>query len=178
MNTSVQLPAAVMTDIDGVWTDGGMYYDREGNEQKKFNTSDSAGILFLRALDIPVAIITGETTPMVTNRAAKLKIEHVRQGISDKVGEANDLCRILDISLDQVAYIGDDLNDMKLLREVGISGCPANGSDYVKGIVDIVTKKSGGDGAFREFVESILIAAGRFDEVLEKVVGVERSNWQ
>ena len=83
-----ELPAVFMTDIDGVWTDGGMYYDRTGNEFKKFNTSDSAGILFLRALGIPVAILTGEDTEMVSNRAAKLKVDYLRQGVSDKVAVA------------------------------------------------------------------------------------------
>ena len=79
------LPKLIITDIDGVWTDGGMYYDQTGNEFKKFNTSDSAGVLFARNLNIPVAIITGEDTQIVKRRAEKLKIEHLFLGISDKV---------------------------------------------------------------------------------------------
>jgi len=86
------LPKLVITDIDGVWTDGGMYYDQTGNEWKKFNTSDSAGVLFLRYLDIPVAIITGETTEIVARRAQKLNIEHLYQGVKNKVSVAKELC--------------------------------------------------------------------------------------
>lgn len=165
------LPKLVMTDIDGVWTDGGMYYDRTGNELKKFNTSDSAGVLFLRALKIPVAIITGEQSEMVEARAKKLRIVHLFQGVSNKVVVAEELCAELDITLSETAYIGDDINDLALLAKVGISGSPSNSPDYVKQTVDFVTANSGGEGAFREFVESILTNAGRFDEALQAVVG-------
>lgn len=178
---SGKLPSLVITDIDGVWTDGGMYYDRTGNEFKKFNTSDSAGVLFLRALDIPVAIITGEETEMVTARAKKLKLEHVYQGVSDKVGVATELCAKLKTNFDDVAYIGDDLNDILLLELVGIRGCPENAPDYVKKLVQIVTKTRGGEGAFREFVETILTQAGMLDEALNKVIegfGGEHRKWQ
>ena len=164
-----QLPSLVMTDIDGVWTDGGMYYDRTGNEWKKFNTSDSAGVLFLRALDIPFAIITGEETEMVAARAKKLKVEHLFQGVRDKVAVAAELCKKLGTSLETAAYIGDDLNDMPLLQRVGISGCPANSPEYVKRISQVVTQKMGGEGAFREFVEHMLTEAGKMDEALKIV---------
>lgn len=150
------LPKLVMTDIDGVWTDAGMYYDQTGNELKRFTTSDSAGILFLRQLGIPVAIITGEDTQIVARRAKKLKVEHLYQGISDKPAVARELCEKLGVSLEECAYIGDDLGDIKLLELVGISAAPANAPDYVKSRVDFVTKAKGGEGAFREFVETIL----------------------
>lgn len=175
------LPSLVITDIDGVWTDGGMFYDRTGNEWKKFSTSDSAGVLFLRALDIPVAIITGEQTEMVAARAKKLRIEYLFQGISDKVAVATELCKKLGTTLKQTAYIGDDLNDMALLQRVGISGCPANSPDYVKDLVQHVTTHKGGDGAFREFVEAILSQAGQFDDALAKVTqgfASEQPRWQ
>jgi 3-deoxy-D-manno-octulosonate 8-phosphate phosphatase (KDO 8-P phosphatase) len=154
------LPKLVITDIDGVWTDGGMYYDNTNNEWKKFNTSDSAGVLFLRHLNIPLAIITGEQTEIVARRAAKLKIEHLFQGIGDKVAVAKDLCASLQIDLRDVAYIGDDIGDYALLKQVGISGAPANSPNYIKDIVDLVTAKSGGEGAFREFVETMLNLSG------------------
>ena len=150
------LPKLVITDIDGVWTDGGMYYDNTGNEWKKFNTSDSAGVLFLRQLNIPLAIITGENTEIVARRAAKLKIEHLYQGVSDKLAVASSLCDDLGITLPDVAYIGDDLGDLKLLEAVGLSAAPANAPAYIKQAVDMVTGCRGGEGAFREFVESIL----------------------
>ena len=159
----MKLPKLIMTDIDGVWTDGGMFYDQTGNELKKFNTSDSAGILFARSLDIPVAIITGENTKIVSKRAEKLKIEYLYQGISDKVKIANELCNSLGLSLKETAYIGDDIGDYKLLKLVGYSCAPANASSYIQEIVDYVTTKKGGEGAFREFVEHII---NRFDKNL------------
>lgn len=176
-----ELPAVFMTDIDGVWTDGGMYYDRTGNEFKKFNTSDSAGILFLRALGIPVAILTGEDTEMVSNRAAKLKVDYLRQGVSDKVAVATEICDSLGIGLDRVAYIGDDLNDMKLLAAVGLSGCPSDSPRYVRQIVDVVVSKPGGGGAFRDFVETVLSRHGLLNEAIEQAVGVSvegKERWQ
>lgn len=177
----MELPTLVMTDIDGVWTDGGMYYDRHGNETKKFNTSDSAGVLFLRSFDIPLAILTGEKTEMVANRAAKLRIEHLYQGVSDKVAVATELCESLGTSLDRVGYIGDDLNDVRLLSVVGFSAAPANAPTYVKDLVDVVTTRAGGEGAFREFIETMLTRCGKLDDAIADVVGVqlsELSNWQ
>lgn len=161
------LPKLVITDIDGVWTDGGMYYDQTGNEWKKFNTSDSAGVLFLNLLNIPFAIITGEDTKIVKRRAEKLKVKHLFMGVKEKVAVAKTLCDNLGITLDDVAYIGDDINDMALLKLVGLSATPANAPSYIKDLVDIKLKTKGGDGAFREFVEEILIQNDLMDKVLE-----------
>lgn len=163
----MELPKLVLTDIDGVWTDGGMYYDETGNEWKKFNTSDSAGIIFCRMLDIPVGIITGEDTNIVARRAEKLKIDIVYQGIKDKLTVAQELCASMNIELDEVAYIGDDLGDIALLKAVGISCSPQNAPHYVKDVVDFVTKKNGGEGAFREFVETI-IGEKRLNKLLKE----------
>jgi 3-deoxy-D-glycero-D-galacto-nononate 9-phosphatase len=161
------LPKLVITDIDGVWTDGGMYYDQTGNEWKKFNTSDSAGVLFLRLLNIPVAIITGEQTEIVKRRAEKLKIDFLYQGISDKVAVAEELCEKLGIHFSEIAFIGDDLGDVPLLRKVGIAACPANAKHYIQDKATIVTESKGGEGAFREFVEIILEQNDQLDRVLE-----------
>lgn len=162
----MKLPKIILTDIDGVWTDAGMYYDQHGNELKKFNTSDSAGVLFSRKLDIPVGIITGEDTAIVKNRAGKLKIDILYQGITDKVSVALEICEKFEVSLEDVAYIGDDIGDYKLLKLVGFSGAPNNASDYIKDVVDFVTVKNGGEGAFREFVEHI-IGRERINHILE-----------
>ena len=112
------LPKLVLTDIDGVWTDAGMYYDQTGNEWKKFNTADSAGVLFCKHLSIPVGIITGEDTAIVQRRSEKLKIDYLFQGIQDKLTVATELCAKLNISLAEVAYIGDDLGDIALLKRL------------------------------------------------------------
>lgn len=158
----------VITDIDGVWTDGGMYYDQTGNEWKKFNTSDSAGVLFLRYLGIPVAIITSETTNIVKRRAEKLKIDLLYEGITDKLTCCLELCKKLNIDISEVAYIGDDLNDMPLLEAVGYSACPANAPIYVKRLCDYVTTTKGGEGAFREFVEYLIDQYGDMEAVLQQ----------
>lgn len=152
----MDLPKLVITDIDGVWTDGGMYYDNTGNEWKKFNTSDSAGVLFLKHLKIPLAIITGENTDIVVRRAKKLSVEYLYQGVKNKLAVAQSLCNELGINMQDVAYIGDDLGDINLLKNVGIAAAPSNAPQYVKQIVHFTTTARGGAGAFREFVETIL----------------------
>ena len=157
----------VLTDIDGVWTDGGMYYDQTGNEWKKFNTSDSAGVLFLRLLDIPMGIITGENTEIVLRRAVKLNISELHMGVKNKLELTKSLCEKYKITLKEVAYIGDDINDIQMLDAVGFSACPANAPDYVKSHATLVLKKKGGDGAFREFVEYILEDEGLFEKAIE-----------
>jgi 3-deoxy-D-glycero-D-galacto-nononate 9-phosphatase len=150
------IPKLIITDIDGVWTDGGMYYDQTGNEWKKFNTSDSAGVLFCKLKQIPVAIITGEKTEIVKRRSEKLKVDYLIQGAANKLKEALAICDQLNIKLTEVAFIGDDINDLELLKAVGISCAPANAPNYIKNAVNIVTKRKGGEGAFREFVEQVL----------------------
>ena len=149
-------PKLILTDIDGVWTDGGMYYDQTGNEWKKFHTYDSAGVLFAHQNEIPVGIITGEDTEIVARRAAKLKIDYLFQGVKNKLEVAENLCKELNISLDEVAYIGDDLGDIELLNNVGISATPNSAPEYVKKYSQMVMTKNGGEGVFREFVEKIL----------------------
>jgi len=157
-----------ITDIDGVWTDGGMYYDQAGNELKKFNTKDSAGIIFLHFLNIPVAIITGESTKIVEYRAKKLNIKYVYQGVKNKLEVAESLCKLLNININNVAYIGDDINDIALLKNSGLSACPANSPDYIKNIVNWILPINGGDGAFRYFVEKYLLEIGELQNILDK----------
>ena len=152
----MNVPKLVLTDIDGVWTDGGMYYDQTGNEWKKFNTSDSAGVLFCHKLNIPVGIITSEETEIVARRAKKLNVDYLYQAVTDKVKVAEELCDKLGITMQEAAYIGDDIGDMALLKRVGFSGAPSNAPNYVKELVKYVTQKKGGQGAFREFVEAII----------------------
>ena len=156
----MNLPKLILTDIDGVWTDGGMYYDQTGNEWKKFNTSDSAGVLFAHRLNIPVGIVTGETTEIVARRAEKLKVDYVFQGAKSKLSTVLELCKKMGIDIKDIAYIGDDIGDIELLRAVGISGVPANAPDYIKTLGDIDLQKKGGDGVFREFVEKIILLCG------------------
>lgn len=165
-----KLPRIIFTDIDGVWTDGGMYYDQLGNEWKKFNTADSAGVLFARTLGIPVGIVTGENTEIVARRAAKLKIDHVFQDVRNKLELVSRFCSENNIDLAETAYIGDDVNDIPLLKVTGFSASPANAPSYVKQHSQFITKTRGGDGAFREFVEEILRQHGVLEKAIAEVV--------
>ncbi len=150
------LPKLILTDIDGVWTDGGMYYDQTGNEWKKFHTYDSAGVLFAHMLKIPVGIITGENTEIVRRRAEKILVDYCYLGVKNKLEKALELCKEIGISLEEVAYIGDDINDLKLLNSVGFSAAPSSAPEYIKKHVKYITQKKGGEGAFRELVERLI----------------------
>lgn len=161
-----KLPKLILTDIDGVWTDGGMYYDQEGMELKRFHTYDSAGVLFAHHLGIPVGILTGENTNIVKRRSDKLKMDYLYLGCKDKVAVVSDLCSQLGITMEDVAYIGDDLNDMKLLKLVGWAGVPSSAPVYVQKLTNVKLSKKGGEGVFREFVEIIL-----GNDIVTKVIG-------
>ena len=151
-----KLPKLFLTDIDGVWTDGGMYYDGTDVELKKFNTYDSAGVLFAHKMGIPVGIITGENTNIVKRRADKLKVDYCFLGCKNKLETAENLCNQLGITLNDVAYIGDDINDVKLLKKVRWAGVPSSAPEYIRQLATVQLTKRGGEGVFREFVESIL----------------------
>ena len=156
MNKKSNLPKLILTDIDGVWTDGGMYYDCTDVELKKFNTYDSAGVLFAHYLSIPVGIITGENSEIVRRRANKLGVDYLYMGIKDKLLVAKQLCSELNLRFEEIAYIGDDLNDICLLKKVGWAGVPASAPLYMKAYSNVLLEKTGGEGVFREFVENII----------------------
>jgi len=160
----------VLTDIDGVWTDGGMYYDEHENEFKKFNTSDSAGVILLREMNILVGIISGEKTNIVRRRANKLKIEVVRLGIQQKLAAFDEISKQLDIPYENIAYIGDDVMDIPVLKVAGLSAVPAGVPDYISKHATWQMEKRGGEGVFREFAEKILISMGLFDKALALLI--------
>ncbi len=150
-----------LSDVDGVMTDAGMYYTESGDEFKKFNTHDGMGFNLLKRAGIKTGIITSEQTKMVERRAAKLKLDYVYQGkfFADKLSAALEICALENITIKEVAYIGDDVNCIELLKEAGIAACPFNAVKKVKEIPNIIhLKKSGGEGAVREFIDMILEA--------------------
>ncbi|WP_455388639.1 KdsC family phosphatase [Petrachloros mirabilis] len=144
------------TDVDGVLTDAGMYYSESGDELKKFNTRDGMGIKLLQKAGIITAIVTQERTKLVARRAEKLTIPEVHQGVMDKLSLVSEVAARHGFSLDQVAYIGDDVNDLETLKAVGFSATPADGLPQVAAVVDYVCSKKGGEGAVREVIEMIL----------------------
>ena len=146
------------SDVDGVLTDAGMYYSESGEELKKFNTRDGMGIKLLQRAGIITALVTQERTKLVARRAEKLMIPEVHQGVMDKLSLIRKMTERLGLSMDDVAYIGDDVNDVAALREVGFSATPADGMPQAAAVVDYVCRKKGGEGAVREIVEMILAA--------------------
>ncbi len=145
-----------LTDVDGVLTDAGMYYSENGDELKKFSTYDGMGISFLKKENIKVGILTSENRQLNSRRAEKLGLDFLYQGVKDKLKKAIEICDKEKIDLSEVAYIGDDINDLELLKNVGIAACPANAMESVKKIPGIyLLKRSGGEGAVREFIELI-----------------------
>jgi N-acylneuraminate cytidylyltransferase len=149
-----------LTDVDGVLTDGGMYYSENGDELKKFNTRDGMAFQLLREAGIKTGIITSENTKIVENRAKKLKIDYLVQGKRDggKLAAAKEICEKEGITLDEVAYIGDDINCMELLTAAGMKACPADAIVRIKNISNIsLLNKKGGEGVVREFVDNQIL---------------------
>ena len=148
-----------LSDVDGVLTDAGMYYSENGGELKKFNTHDGMGFQLLREAGIKTGIITSENTKIVERRAKKMNVDFLYQGKEHggKLVSAKSICEELGITLDETAYIGDDINCYELLYNVGFAACPSDSVDKIKSIPSIlILNKKGGEGVFREFVEKIL----------------------
>lgn len=164
-----------LSDIDGTLTDGGMYYSENGDELKKFNTRDGMGMAMLREKGIKVGIITSENRQLNQRRADKLKLDFFYQGKKNggKLAIVKDICEEMNISLQEVAYIGDDVNCIELLSAVGLAACPADADMRVKAIPDIkVMTKKGGDGCVREFCEKII--GDNFDTIIKEITHFEQ----
>ena len=147
----------LITDCDGVLTDGGVYYSAKGEELKKFNLRDGMGVERLRKLcSVDTGIMTGENSAIVTRRAEKLQIKHLYLGIKDKKRCLDEILPSLNLSADEIAYIGDDMNDYDVIRAVGLSASPADGNSLIKETVHYICTLPGGAGAFREFAELII----------------------
>ena len=146
----------VITDIDGVWTNGGMYYSESGDFLKKFHTREGMGVELLKKNGITSAVITSENTNFVKKRAEKLKIDHIYQGIKDKKNIVEMLQKTLSVSKDETAYIGDDLNDLSVRPVVKKNFAPSDAVYKVRSTADFICSKKGGEGCFREMVDLIL----------------------
>ena len=148
-----------LSDVDGVLTDGGMYYSESGDELKKFNTRDGMGFQLLREAGIKTGIITSENTKIAEDRAKKMRVDYLYQGKRNggKLSAAQEICEKEGLSLSEVAYIGDDINCIELLMSVGMAACPGDANLKVKDVPGVFTLGAkGGEGAVREFVEKIL----------------------
>lgn len=149
-----------LTDCDGCLTDGGMYYSEKGDELKKFNTKDGMAFSLLRKAGFKIGVVTGEKADLNRRRFSKLKVDFYCPDCRDKLSAVSDICSQLGLSLDNVLYIGDDLNDLELLKTVGYSCCPSNAQPEVKAVVDYIAARKGGEGVIRE-VADLLLKTGR-----------------
>lgn len=145
-------------DVDGVLTDGGMYYSESGDEFKKFNTKDGMGIKLTVEKGIPVAFISsGINKNIITNRAKLLGVKFIYVGKGEKVEILSNWCKQLKIEMNEVAYIGDDVNDLKIINAVGFSACPSDAMKAIKDKVNLILKLKGGEGCVREFIEEKIL---------------------
>ncbi len=148
----------LLTDSDGVLTDGGMYYSEKGDELKKFNTKDGMGFGLLRKENIITGIITGEDIQLVKRRAEKMKVDEVFLGIHNKLEILDQICAKYNLKYEEIAYIGDDINDLEVIQTVGFGCTVKDGMSCVKDVAKYITTAKGGEGAVREVVEKILLA--------------------
>ena len=161
----------IILDVDGTLTDGGIYYDEHGNELKKFCTKDAAGIFTARAAGIEVMILTGRECAATTRRLTELGVKELHQNVKDKVAWMKQWMESNNISRDEVAYIGDDLNDLRPMQLCGYIGCPADACEEVKAISNYISTIKGGYGAARDVIEHYFRELGTWTDLVEKSYG-------
>ncbi|MED7820131.1 MULTISPECIES: KdsC family phosphatase [unclassified Francisella] len=165
---SIETIKSIIFDVDGVLTDGGIIYDNQGNEIKKFNVKDGQIISHLRSLGFFVGVITGRNSPVVKYRCEELKLDFHYHGSPNKLVDYEKIKRDFKLLDENIAYIGDDIIDLPILARCGFSGAPTDAREYIKKEVDYVTASKGGEGALRDFADHILQEQGLFNKVLEK----------
>ena len=159
----------VLLDVDGTLTDGGIYRGNNGEELKRFNVKDGYAIVNAQKLGIEFGIITGRKSELVEIRAKELKIKYLYQGISEKTVILEEIMKKDSLSKEEIAYMGDDLNDLLIMKQVGLSGTPKDAVDEVIQVADFVSKRNGGSGAVREFIEHILKKDGKWEIFLKNI---------
>ena len=166
LTSRAKLIRLIAFDVDGVMTDGGLYFSDSGEEFKRFNSRDGQGLKMLRASGVEIALITGRTSRCVEARAKNLGIEHVFQGVENKLETMVKLLNKLKLSRDAAAYMGDDVVDLTVMRHVGLAITVPDSPKLVRENSDYVTQLSGGHGAVREACEMIMSAQGTLDKQL------------
>ncbi|WP_027966497.1 KdsC family phosphatase [Halomonas halocynthiae] len=159
-------------DVDGVLSDGQLYFDSNGAEIKSFHVLDGHGLKLAKRFGIHVALITGRKSPMVAQRAASLGITHLFQGVESKLPVLRELCQQLAIRLDEVAYCGDDLPDLAAIHHSGVGISVPNAPRYIQQHANWVTERAGGQGAAREICDALLHAQGHWNELMESYLQV------
>jgi 3-deoxy-D-manno-octulosonate 8-phosphate phosphatase (KDO 8-P phosphatase) len=167
LKKKLQKIKAFLTDVDGVLTDGGMYYGPEGLVMKKYFVRDGMGSVVLQRAGIETGMITSDTSPIGRARAERLKFDHIYIGIRDKCEALDEICAKKNYTYENIAFIGDDINDIEILKRTGFSAAPADAIDEVKKVVDYVCAKKGGEGAYREVVDMIMKAQKKKIEYIQ-----------
>ena len=158
----------LVLDVDGTLTDGKIYVDDKDNSFKAFNVKDGFALVNWLKLGGEVAILTGKKSNIVERRAKELGIKYIIQGSKNKKQDLKNLLKELNITFENVAYMGDDLNDLGVIKSVGFSACPKDSVQEVLEITNFISSKNGGDGAVREFLEHIMKKNGMWKKILEK----------
>ena len=159
----------VLLDVDGTLTDGGIYRGNNGEELKRFNVKDGYAIVNAQKLGIEFGIITGRKSELVEIRSNELKIKYLYQGISEKTVILKEIMQKTGLKKEEIAYMGDDLNDILIMKQSGLTSAPKDAADEVIQIAVFVSGKNGGSGAVREFVEYILKKDGKWETFLKNV---------
>lgn len=161
----------ILSDVDGVLTDGGLIFDNQGIEIKRFHVRDGLAIKLWQRGGFKFGVLTARTSHIVKLRSTELGVDIVRQGLEEKLSIAQQVASELGLKLEHVCYIGDDLPDLPVMRAVGLAIAVADACDEVQSVAHHVTKLSGGQGAVREAIEFITKAKGLWDDLIRKYTG-------
>ena len=159
-------------DVDGTMTDGGLYYDENGNETKKFCTKDAAGFFAAHQSGMKIMVLTGRECKATTRRMTEMKVEYLNQNVKDKAQFLKDFMEENKLTSEMIAYIGDDLNDLPPMKLCGYVGCPADSCQEVKEIADYVSSVKGGYGAVRDIIEHVFRENGLWNNAISEVYGI------
>lgn len=162
----------LVIDVDGTMTDGGLYYDENGNETKKFCTKDAAGFFAAHECGIKIMVLTGRECKATAQRMKEMKVEYIYQNVKNKVEFLEKFMKENKITSEMVAYIGDDLNDLKSMKLCGYIGCPSDACTEVKEISNYISSVKGGYGAVRDVIENLLRKNNQWQDAVSKVYGL------
>lgn len=162
----------IVSDVDGTMTDGGIYYDEDGNELKKFCTRDAAGFFTAHSVGIKIMVLTGRECFATSRRMSEMKVDYLCQNVKDKYSFLENFICEKQYKVEEIAYIGDDLNDLYPMSLCGYKGCPADAYTEIKEISDYISSRNGGQGAVRDFIQHILQERGQWEMAYHLVYNI------
>lgn len=171
MNKNLKAIRLLIIDVDGTMTDAGIYYDENGNELKKFCTKDAAGFFAAHSVGMKIMVLTGRECQATLRRMQEMKVEYLVQNIKDKVAYLTAFMDMYHIKREEIAYLGDDLNDLGGMNLSGFIGCPSDACEEVKAVADYISPVKGGYGAVRDIISYILKQRGEWNDAVKEVYG-------